>query len=128
MSMVKIRKLSDSSKRSACFFRRPARGDTNTHYWVLPFPVFIFTFVAINNHHDMTRRKRHIRQQEAASPCKAHRSGNERCAFFLNKSEHCSLLRLRQDRNIISRPLQNLTPFSIILVFEHYWLTCSLYF
>ncbi|WP_235343370.1 hypothetical protein, partial [Bacteroides pyogenes] len=26
-----------------------------------------------------------------------------------------------------SRPLQNLTPFSIILVFEHYWLTCSLY-
>ena len=26
------------------------------------------------------------------------------------------------------RPLQNLTPFSIILVFEHYWLTCSLYF
>lgn len=43
------------------FFRRPARGDTNTHYWVLPFPVFILTFVAINNHHDMTRRKRHIR-------------------------------------------------------------------
>ena len=28
----------------------------------------------------------------------------------------------------ILRPLQNLTPFSIILVFEHYWLTCSLYF
>ena len=27
-----------------------------------------------------------------------------------------------------SRPLQNLTSFSIILVFEHYWLTCSLYF
>ena len=27
-----------------------------------------------------------------------------------------------------TRPLQNLTPFSIILVFEHYWLTCSLYF
>ena len=26
------------------------------------------------------------------------------------------------------RPLQNLTPFSIILVFEYYWLTCSLYF
>lgn len=26
------------------------------------------------------------------------------------------------------RPLQNLTPFSIILVFEHYWLTCGLYF
>ena len=29
---------------------------------------------------------------------------------------------------INTRPLQNLTPFSIILVFEHYWLTCSLYF
>ena len=27
-----------------------------------------------------------------------------------------------------ARPLQNLTPFSIILVFELYWLTCSLYF
>ena len=26
------------------------------------------------------------------------------------------------------RPLQNLTPFSIILVFEHYWLTRSQYF
>ena len=26
------------------------------------------------------------------------------------------------------RPLQNLTPFSIILFFEHYWLTCSQYF
>ncbi len=29
---------------------------------------------------------------------------------------------------IIMRPLQNLTPFSIILVFEHYWLTRSQYF
>ena len=27
-----------------------------------------------------------------------------------------------------TRPLQNLTPFSIILVFEHYWLTRSQYF
>ncbi len=26
------------------------------------------------------------------------------------------------------RPLQNLTSFSIILVFEHYWLTRSQYF
>ena len=26
------------------------------------------------------------------------------------------------------RPLQNLTPSSIILVFEHYWLTRSQYF
>ena len=26
------------------------------------------------------------------------------------------------------RPLQNLTSFSIILVFEYNWLTCSLYF
>ena len=30
--------------------------------------------------------------------------------------------------NIITRPLQNLTPSSIILVFEHYWLTRSQYF
>ncbi|KXB84294.1 hypothetical protein HMPREF3034_00829 [Prevotella sp. DNF00663] len=57
----------------------------------MPVPVFILTFVAINNHHDMTRRKRHIRQQEAAIPCEAHRSGNERCAFFLNKIEQRSL-------------------------------------
>ena len=28
----------------------------------------------------------------------------------------------------LKRPLQNLTPFSIILVFEHYWLTRSQYF
>ena len=27
-----------------------------------------------------------------------------------------------------TRPLQNLTSFSIILVFEYNWLTCSLYF
>ena len=32
------------------------------------------------------------------------------------------------DKKTNLRPLQNLTPFSIILVFEHYWLTCSLYF
>ena len=30
--------------------------------------------------------------------------------------------------NEVMRPLQNLTPFSIILVFEHYWLTRSQYF
>lgn len=82
-------------KERVFFFHLPARGGTNTHYWVLSVPVFILTFVAINNHHDMTRRKRHIRQQEAAIPCEAHRSGNERCAFFLNKSEHRSLLWLR---------------------------------
>ena len=29
---------------------------------------------------------------------------------------------------IEARPLQNLTPSSIILVFEHYWLTRSQYF
>ena len=28
----------------------------------------------------------------------------------------------------VMRPLQNLTPFSFILVFEHYWLTSSQYF
>ncbi len=82
-------------KERVFFCRLPARGGTNTHYWVLYVPVFILTFVAINNQHDMTRRKRHIRQQEAAIPCEAHRSGNERCAFFLNKSEHRSLLWLR---------------------------------
>ncbi len=31
-------------------------------------------------------------------------------------------------KNDSLRPLQNLTPFSIILVFEHYWLTRSQYF
>ena len=30
--------------------------------------------------------------------------------------------------NHVKRPLQNLTPSSIILVFEHYWLTRSQYF
>ena len=56
---------------------------------------------------------------------------------FLTGKEVCERLYVSprtlqdyRDRRIIpyTRPLQNLTPFSIILVFELYWLTCSLYF
>ena len=36
--------------------------------------------------------------------------------------------RLLLRKRAIVRPLQNLTPSSIILVFEHYWLTRSQYF
>ena len=54
--------------------------------------------------------------------------GKVSCMFF--NGWHYLLFDLKGEYvvNPDSRPLQNLTPFSIILVFEHSWLTCSLFF
>ena len=55
-----------------------------------------------------------------------HQTKRERSYF--EWGDNMQIIRKGKGKIAMTRPLQNLTPSSIILVFEHYWLTRSQYF